>query len=66
MVRMSSVLLCVAFTLAAAGCPDRKDAIEQAGGAAGRQVDDARVRIDRAEDKILKQAAAADAIAAPE
>jgi hypothetical protein len=45
-----------------AGCPDRAAVVDQVGGAPGRQVQDARVRANRAEDKIKDNAAAASAV----
>lgn len=48
------------------GCPDREEAIDAVGGAPGRQVEDARVRINAAEQKMLDNAEKAAAVAAPE
>ena len=50
----------VLASVALAGCPERQDAIDTAGHAAQAQVDDAKARIGRAEDKMQ---AATDAAA---
>ena len=44
------------------GCPERTELIEHAGGAPGRQVDEARLRVKAAEDKIQAKTDAAAAI----
>ena len=44
-----------------AGCPERKEAIDQVGGAPKAQVDNAKERLGKAEDKLQQNAAAADA-----
>jgi len=65
MKRTVSVLVCLLLP-GLAGCPDRKEVIDQVGGAPAQQVDIARQRIDKAEANLQKQGAAADAVAAPE
>jgi hypothetical protein len=62
MLRTVCGLTCV--ILATAGCPDRTEVIDTVGGAPGRQVEQARVRIDRAEAKLQENAEAAAAAAA--
>lgn len=44
-----------------AGCPERKEVIDQVGGAPKAQVDQARERLDKAEAKLQENAAAAAA-----
>lgn len=56
--RLVTSLLVLAFLT---GCPDRKEAIEQVGGAPKAAVDEARVRIDKAEAKLQGNADAAAA-----
>lgn len=62
MLRTALLLACVILVTTA--CPDRKEVIDTVGGAPGRQVEDARVRIDRAEVKMQQNADAAAAAAA--
>lgn len=49
------------LTLAAAGCPERKETIDTVGSAAKAQVDVAQQRLEKAEDKLDKRAAEAAA-----
>jgi hypothetical protein len=48
-------------TLPLAGCPEREEAINKVGGAPKEQVDIARERLNRAENKLQDNAAAAAA-----
>ncbi len=59
MLRTALLFTCV--ILVATACPDREQAVDTVGGAPGRQVEDARVRIDRAETKLQQNSAAAAA-----
>jgi hypothetical protein len=61
---LRTVLLGTCVILVATACPDRQEAIDTVGGAPGRQVEEARVRIDRAEVKLQQNADAAAAAAA--
>ena len=45
-----AVILAAAFVMS--GCPDRKELIEEVGGAPKRQIDDAQDRVDAASQKI--------------
>ena len=56
---LRTALLTTCVILATAACPDREQAVDTVGGAPGRQVDDARIRIDRAENKLKQNADAA-------
>jgi len=58
---LRTALLTTCVIIAATACPDREQAVDTVGGAPGRQVDDARIRIDRAENKLKQNAAAAAA-----
>lgn len=51
----------IALALGCAACPERQELIDQVGGAPGAQVNDARVRLDKAEQKLEQNAAAAAA-----
>jgi hypothetical protein len=62
---LRTALLTTCTLLVATACPDRERAIDTVGGAPGRQVEDARVRIDRAEGKLKENAAAAAAAEGP-
>ena len=59
--KVTLVSLLLVTALAAAGCPERKEVIDQVGGAPKAQVDEARRRIDKAEDKLETRAAEAAA-----
>lgn len=58
---LRTALLSACILLVATACPDREQAIDTVGGAPGRQVEDARVRIERAETKLQQNADAAAA-----
>jgi hypothetical protein len=57
--RRTSLLMSIVFAapLALAGCPDRGDSIDPVGGAAGRQMEVVRGKVDKVEDKLDQRAA---------
>lgn len=48
---MRTLAALVLVSIAVAGCP-REEAIDHVGGAAGRQMDDVRKKMDKVEDKL--------------